>query len=43
MNWSKRTKVRILGYTTLFKKLGIINEQEYKNITDPLRMNNKYQ
>ena len=43
MNCSKRTKIKILGYMALFKKLGIINEQEYKNITNPHRMNNKYQ
>ena len=34
MNWSKRKKVRVLGYSALFKKLGILNELEYKSITE---------
>jgi hypothetical protein len=38
MNCTKRTKGKILGYSALFKKLGIINEQEYKNITDAYRI-----
>lgn len=34
MNCSKRTRVKILGYSVLFKKLGILSEKEYKHITD---------
>ncbi|MBB6443966.1 hypothetical protein HNR53_000554 [Bacillus benzoevorans] len=38
MNYSKRTRLKILSYSTLFKKLGILNEQEYKNITKDFRI-----
>jgi hypothetical protein len=43
MNWSNRKKGKILGYSALFKKLGIISEQEYKAITEQYIMKNKYQ
>jgi hypothetical protein len=42
MNCTNRTKVKILGYSALFKKLGIINEREYKNITDAYQIKDKY-
>jgi hypothetical protein len=33
MNCSKRTRVKIFGYSVIFKKLGILSEKEYKHIT----------
>ncbi|WP_155645525.1 hypothetical protein [Peribacillus simplex] len=32
MNCTNRTKKKILAYSALFKKIGIINEEEYKTI-----------
>ena len=34
MYFKYRTKSKIIGYSALFKKIGIINEQEYKKITE---------
>ncbi|AOH53686.1 hypothetical protein ABE28_004940 [Peribacillus muralis] len=32
MNCTNRTQKKILAYSALFKKIGIINEEEYKTI-----------
>jgi hypothetical protein len=32
MNCTNRTKKKIMAYSALFKKMGILNEEEYKNI-----------
>lgn len=37
MNWTNRTQKKIIGYSTLFKKLGIINEEEYKQIMNTVQ------
>lgn len=38
MNCSKRTRIKILSDSTLIKKMGILNEQEYKGITKAFRI-----
>lgn len=42
MNCSKRTRIKILGYSAIFKKLGILSEQEYKYITESYHSTNSY-
>ncbi|MFJ7638897.1 hypothetical protein ACQKL0_13220 [Peribacillus sp. NPDC097264] len=37
MNFTNRTQKKIIGYSTLFKKLGIINDKEYKNIMNTVQ------
>ncbi|MFJ7745482.1 hypothetical protein [Peribacillus sp. NPDC097295] len=37
MNWTNRTQKKIIGYSAMFKKLGIINDQEYKNIMNTVQ------
>lgn len=37
MNWTNRTQKKIIGYSTLFKKMGIINEEEYKQIMNTVQ------
>ena len=32
MYYSQRTQKKIIGYSAIFKKLGIITEQEYNEI-----------
>jgi hypothetical protein len=32
MNCTNRTQKKIIAYSALFKKMGILNEEEYKNI-----------
>jgi hypothetical protein len=32
MNCTNRTQKKIMAYSALFKKMGILNEEEYKNI-----------
>ncbi len=32
MNCTNRTQKKIMAYSALFKKMGIINDEEYKNI-----------
>ncbi|MGE7604074.1 hypothetical protein ACQKL5_16510 [Peribacillus sp. NPDC097675] len=32
MNWTNRTQKKIIGYSAMFKKLGIINDDQYKDI-----------
>ena len=32
MSYSQRTQKKIIGYSAIFKQLGIITEQEYKEI-----------
>lgn len=32
MNCTNRTQKKIIAYSALFKKMGILNDEEYKNI-----------
>ncbi|MGG4267169.1 hypothetical protein [Peribacillus simplex] len=33
MSCTNRTQKKIVAYSALFKKIGIFNDEEYKNIT----------
>lgn len=38
MNWTNRTQKKIIGYSVMFKKLGIINDDQYKHIMSAVQV-----